>query len=136
MPPPQYKKYPLDQTDLSGLKKKIIDLLKENKIWVSDSPYRAPILFSRKKDWRIYPYVDYHVLNKKAISDSYPPWHINELLSWLKGTQYFSCLDLRDGYFHISIAKEDLYKTVFSYRYGMFRVLCYTIWAYECPKDI
>ena len=53
MEPPQCKIYPLDQTELAELKKQIIDLLKENKIQVSDSPYGAPILFAKKKDGQL-----------------------------------------------------------------------------------
>ena len=48
MPPPRHKVYPLDQTELADLNKQIIELLKENKIRVSDSPYGAPILFFQK----------------------------------------------------------------------------------------
>ena len=82
--------------------------MKENKIQVSDSPYGAPILFAKKKDGRLRLCVDYCALNKNTISDSYPLPRIEELLSQLKGAQYFSRLDLRDGYFHVPIAKEDV----------------------------
>ena len=54
------------------------------------------------------------------ISNSYPLPHIKELTSWLKAAQYFSHLDLSDGYFHVPIAKEDVQKIVFSYRYDIF----------------
>ena len=50
MPPTQCKIYPLDQTKLAELKKQKIELLKENKSGVSDSPYGALILFAKKKD--------------------------------------------------------------------------------------
>ena len=50
MLPPQYKIYPLYQTELSELKKQKKDLLKENEIRLSDSPYGAPIIFAKKKD--------------------------------------------------------------------------------------
>ena len=70
MPPPKCKIYPLDQTEISELKKQIIDLLKENKIWVSDSPYGAPILFAKKKDGQLHLCIDCCALNKNTISDS------------------------------------------------------------------
>ena len=82
--------------------------MKENKVRVSDSPYGAPILFAKKKDGQLRLCVDYCALNKNTISESYPLPCIEELLSWLKGAQYFSLLDLRDGYFHVPIAKEDI----------------------------
>ena len=70
MLPPQCKIYPLDQIELAGLKKQIIDLLKENKTWVSDSLYGAPIFFTKKKDGWLCLFVNYHALNKNMISDS------------------------------------------------------------------
>ena len=123
MPPPQHKIYPLDQTELAELKKQIIDLLKENKILVPGSLYGAPILFTKKKDIWLCLCVDYRALNKNMILDSYPLPCIEELLSWLKGAQYFSYLDLRDGYFHVPIAKEDVHKMDSSCRYSMFEYL-------------
>ena len=85
-----------------------MDLLKDNKIQVSDSSYGAPIFFAKKKDGQLHLCVDHRALNKNTISDSYPLPCIEVLLSWLKGAQYFSRLDLRDGYFHVPIAKEDI----------------------------
>ena len=82
--------------------------MKENKIRVSDSPYGAPILFAKNKDGQLCLCIDYRALNKNTISDSYPLPHIEELLLHLKGAQYSSRLDLRDGYFHVPIAKEDI----------------------------
>ena len=57
------------------------------------------------------------------ISDSYLLPCIKELLYQLKGAQYFLYLDLRDGYFHIPIAREDIHKIDFPCRYGMFEYL-------------
>ena len=123
MLPPQHKIYPLDQTELAELKKQIVEILKEKKIRVSNSPYGAPILFSKKKDGQLHLCIDYCALSKNTISDSYPLPRIKELLSQLKGAQYFLCLDLGNGYFHILIAKEDVYKMAFSCRYGTFEYL-------------
>ena len=110
----------MDQTELAELNNQIVELLKENKIRVSDSPYGAPILFAKKKDGQLYLCVDYHALNKNTISDSYLLTHIEELLFWLKGAQYFSHLHLRDEYFHAPIAKGAVHRTVFFCRYGTF----------------
>ena len=134
MLPPRHKIYPLDQNELAKLKKQIVKLLKENKIQESDSPYGAPILFTIEKDGQLLLCVDYHVLNKNTISNSYLLPHIGELLSWLKGAQYFSHLDLRDGYFHVPIAKEDVYKTAFSCRYGTFEYLVMLFGLMNAPS--
>ena len=134
MPPPRHKIYPLDQTELAELKKQIVELFKENQIWVSDNPYEAPILFAKNEDGRLCLCVDCHALNKNTIAESYPLPRIEDLLSWLKGAQYFSYLDLRDGYFYIPIAKEDIYKTVFSYRYGTFEYLVIPFGLMNAPS--
>ena len=65
MPPPRYKIYPLDQTELAELKTQMIELLKENKIQVYDSLYGAPILFDKKNDEQLCLCVDYRALKKK-----------------------------------------------------------------------
>ena len=57
------------------------------------------------------------------ILDAYPLPCIKELLFWLKGSKYFLHLYLGDGYFHVSIAKEDVYKMVFFCKYGTFEYL-------------
>ena len=108
--------------------------MKENKIRVSDSPYGAPILFAKKKDGRLRLCIDYRALNKNTILDSYPLPCIEELLSPLKGAQYFSRLDLRDGYFHVPIAKEYIQKTVFSCRYGTFEYLVIPFGLMNAPS--
>ena len=81
MTPQQCKIYLLNQIELAELKKQTIELLKENKIRVSDSPYGAPILFTKKKDGQLCLWVNYLALNKYTISDFYPLLYIKELLS-------------------------------------------------------
>ena len=78
---PQYEIYPLNQTELAELKKQIIELLKENKIRVYNSPSEAPIFFTKKKDEQLCLRIDYHALNKNTISASCPLLYTKELLS-------------------------------------------------------
>ena len=108
--------------------------MNENKIRVSDIPYGAPILFTKKKDGQLSLCIDYYALNKNTISDSYPLPRIEELLSRLKGAQYFSHLDLRDGYFYVPIAQEDIYKMAFSCRYGTFECLAMPFGLMNAPS--
>ena len=55
--------------------------------------------------------------------DSYPLPYINELLSRIQGSKYFSRLDLHNGYFHIPIADKDTQKTTFSWWYRAYEYL-------------
>ena len=92
MPPPGRIIYPLNQTELVELKKKLTELLKENKIQVSDNPYGPLIVFVKKNNERLRLYIDYHTLNKNIISDSYLLLYIEELLSQLKDAHFFFTL--------------------------------------------
>ena len=105
-----------------------------NHIWPSDSPYGAPILFSKKKDVGLCMCIDYHVLNKNTITDSYPLPQIDEMLTKLKGARYFSRLDLRDGYHQLPMVLWDVLKTAFSYRYGTFEYLVIPIALTNAPS--
>ena len=98
-------------------------MLSKNQIRPSDSPYGAPILFVKKKNGRLRLCIGYRALNKNTIVDSYPLPRIDELLSRLQGAEYFSRLDLRNRYFHIPTAEQDVHKTEFSCRYGTYEYL-------------
>ena len=71
--------------------------------------------------------VDYHPLNKKTIKNKYPLPRINDLFDQLAGAKIFSKLDLRSGYHQIKIRKEDISKTAFTTRYGLYE---YTVMSF------
>ena len=64
--------------------------------------------------------VDYHPLNKVTVKNKYPLPRIDILFDQLSGARYFSKIDLRLGYHQIKIRKEDIPKTAFSTRYGLY----------------
>ena len=63
MDPPKRRLYPLDATELEELKKQVTELLADNRISPSCSPYGAPILFARKKNGKLRMCIDYRLLN-------------------------------------------------------------------------
>jgi hypothetical protein len=73
-----------------------------------------------KKDEAIHLCVDYRPLNAVTIKNKYPLPRINILFDQLAGAQVFSKIDLRFGYHQIKIHAEDIPKTTFSTRYGMY----------------
>ena len=75
-------------------------LLESGRIVPSSSLYGAPVLFAENKGgggW-LRMCTDYRSLNANTVTDSCPLPHIDEMLARLKGTKYFSKLDLCDGY--------------------------------------
>jgi hypothetical protein len=67
--------------------------------------------------------VDYRPLNVVTIKNKYPLPRIDILFDQLAGAQVFSKIDLRFGYHQIKIRAEDIPKTAFTTRYGLFEYL-------------
>jgi hypothetical protein len=67
--------------------------------------------------------VDYRPLNAVTIKNKYPLPHIDVLFDQLVGAKVFSKIDLRSGYHQIKIRANDIPKTAFSTRYGLYEYL-------------
>jgi hypothetical protein len=67
--------------------------------------------------------VDYRPLNEVTIKNKYPLLRIDILFDQLNGARVFSKIDLRSGYHQIRIRPEDIPKTAFNMRYGLFEYL-------------
>ena len=86
----------------------------------SHSPYAAPVVLVRKKDGSLRLCVDDRRLNLKTVGDAYPLPRIQESLDALVGAQYFSTLDLANGYHQISMDPRDQHKTAFTTPFGLY----------------
>jgi hypothetical protein len=67
--------------------------------------------------------VDYQLLNAVTIKNKYPLPHIDTMFDQLVGAQLFSKIDLHYGYHQIKIRVEDIPKTTFTTRYGLYEYL-------------
>jgi hypothetical protein len=121
--PPSRPTYQLSLAEMDELRRQLDDLLDRGFIRPSKSPYGAPVLFVRKKEGDMRMCVDYRALNKQTIKNTYPLPRINELLDRLNGATVFSKIDLRSGYHQIRVHKEDVAKTAFRTRYGLYEFL-------------
>ena len=91
--------YRMAASELVELKKQLEELQRIGFIRPSSSPWGAPVLFVKKKDGIMRLCVDYRALNEVTIKNKYPLPRIDDLFDQLKGTKYFSKIDLRSGYF-------------------------------------
>lgn len=89
-------------------------MLQSGTIRPSNSPWSFPAVIVRKKDLSIRFCVDYRELNRRTIKDAYALPRIDETLDALAGAKYFSCLDLKNGYWQIELAEQDKQKTAFT----------------------
>lgn len=58
--------------------------------------------------------LDYRKLNNVTIKDCHPLPRIDDTLSHLDGSCWFSTLDLKSGYHQVKVAEKDKHKTAFS----------------------
>jgi hypothetical protein len=80
----------------------------------------SPTLFVDKKDGSRRMCVDYRSLNEVTIKNKYPLPRIEDLFDQMKGAKVFSKIDLRSGYHQLKIRMEDIPKTAFTSRYGLY----------------
>ena len=59
-------------------------------------------------------------MNKVLRSNSYPLPDISDILSSLYKSKYFSCVDLKSGYWQVEVAPEDREKTAFVCHRGLY----------------
>ena len=95
------------------LDKFIDENLAKGYIRPSKSPMAWPFVFISKKDGKLQPCQDYWKLNKGTIKNIYPLPLISALLDKLKGTKYFTKLDLRSRYNNVCIKDGDQWKAAF-----------------------
>ena len=69
----------------------------------SQSPWCNAIMLVRKKDRGLYFCIDFCKLNARTKKDSYPLLHIQETIESLVGAGYFSCLDLKAGFWQVTM---------------------------------
>ena len=86
----------------------------KNKVAVhSNGPWASPVVLLRKKDgeWRFC--VDYRRLNSITTKDVHPLPRIDDALSRLEGSQYFSTFDMQVGYWQVEVDEQHRVKTAF-----------------------
>ena len=111
---------------VSAFERKIIDehvskMLKEGVIQPSFSPWSAPVVLTSKKTPGEFRFcVDYRRLNALTKRDVYPLPSLDDVFNKLAGSQFFSSLDLRNGFHQIPVAPVDRPKTGFLANGGLF----------------
>jgi hypothetical protein len=131
--PVSRRSYRMPHNELAELKTQLQDLLVEGFIRPRSSPWGCPAIFVKKKDQTLRMCVDYRPLNEVTIKNKYPLPRIDLLFDQLTGALVFSKIDLRSGYHHIRIRPEDIPKTAFTTRSGLFEYLVMSFGLTNAP---
>ena len=116
-----YKHSPEQEQAIREQVKELLDL---GVIRESRSPYASPVIIRPKKqkgEWRMC--IDYRLLNAITIPDEYPLPDMNKLIRNFKGKKWFTQLDIRHGYFHMTIDPKDQEKSAFITEDGLFEYI-------------
>ena len=119
--PPYYEKFRrLEYSMYEEMQKQLGDLLKQQRIRPSSSPWGAPLVFARKPDggWRLC--IDYRRLNAITARNGYTIPRMDELTDRLHGARVFTKIDLRQGYWQVKMTEKDIPKTAFTTPVGQF----------------
>ena len=113
--------YPLSEAELQALREWLKEMEKTGKIQRSTSSAGSPILFVPKPNGKgLRLCVDYRGLNKITIPNRYPLPPMQELQDRVQGAQYFTKMDLKNGFNLIRMRAGDEWKTAFRTRYGLY----------------
>ena len=134
------------------LKQELKALLESGVIERSMFPYAAPIIVVNRKCKPVAPLkeqkrlvIDYQKLNQQLITAEsaqskskgllalIPTPKIEHIWYKLRKAKYLSTIDLRSGYHHIPIAKEDCHKSAFVCEYGKFEFKRASFGISTCP---
>ena len=123
------KPYPIPFALDEAVKEEVKRLLKLGIIRESTSKYSSPAFAIQKKTGGIRLVVNYKRLNKITKTDSYPCNNINNCLHSLRGTQIYSQIDLKNGFFQIPLKLESQKYTSFVLPQGQFEYtrLCFSL---------
>src|SRR5437667_459649 len=127
------KPYKMSSNDLAEMKVQLQDLLDKGFIRPSSSPWGCSAMFVDKKDQTKRLVVDYRPLNEVTVKNKYPLPDINILFDQLSGAKVFSKIDLRSRYHQIKVREEDIPKTAFSTRYGLYEFLVMSFGLTNAP---
>ena len=80
--------------------------------------------------------VDYRALNHQTKKDVYSLPRIDYLLDKLAKAKYLSAIDLVSGYHRIAMSPEDIEKTAFVTRYGIYEYTVLPLGLCNAPQYV
>ncbi|KAJ0068233.1 hypothetical protein NL108_017965 [Boleophthalmus pectinirostris] len=120
-PPIKQRAYRASPNIRAEIDRQVQQLLEQDIIEESYSPWSSPVVLVRKKDGTYRFCIDYRKLNAATIKDSYPLPRPAEALDSLSGSCWFSTMDLSSGYWQVELEPKDREKTAFNSGSGLYQ---------------
>jgi len=120
VPPVKKRAYKTAPKENEFIKNEIDEMLKQDLIQPSTSPWSFPVVVVKKKNGKFRFCVNYKPLNDVTKKDNYPLPRIDEILDSLKDAKWFTTLDLASGYWQIKVREEHREKTAFITKFGTY----------------
>lgn len=117
------KPYKVAPPESEFIDKEIEFLLKTGCVEVSTSDWAAPIVLVKKATGELRMCIDYRGLNKVTKRDQFPLPRIDSVLITVCSGKYFTKLDLKSGFWQVSIYYKDRDKTSFVSSKGTYQWL-------------
>ena len=108
------KPYPIPYAHREEVDKQVKEMLANDIIRPSKSPWNAPVILVRKKDNSLRFVCDFRSLNDVTVKDAYPLPKIDEIIDKMDDSIIWTTLDAASAYWSIPIEEEDKEKTAFS----------------------
>lgn len=96
-------------------------MLKKGIIKKSYSPWSSPVVLVTKKNGKVRFCIDYRKLNQITKKDNHPIPRIDDMLTQFNGSQWFTSIDLKSGYWNVMMDEKDKEKTAFITPFGLYQ---------------
>lgn len=122
-PPIKSNLYPRSDAERKDINKQIEEMIDQGVVRPSFSPWASPIVLVAKPDGSKRMCVDLRKVNAITKKDVYPLPNVDIILSSLRGSSYFTALDMNSGYWQLMVHSEDCQKTAFITQDGLYEFI-------------
>lgn len=122
-PPLLSKPYHVPRSLEEDVEKKVAELLDHKIIIECSSPWNSPVVPIRKKNGDLRLCIDYRRINSVTAKKNFLTPDFQQIVDCLCEANYFSTLDLCQGYYQIPLAEADQLKSAFTTKSGQY---CFT----------